>query len=368
MINVKRLKLTKMNQIKFVLLILITTVILYSCSSSSGDVSHLTLEEDGSAYDLALANQIDIYKVLSKTAFNTENPTSVEKVKLGHALYFDTRLSKAGNISCNSCHNLETFGVDNLPFSPGDDGTLGGRNSPSVLNAALHTSQFWDGRAKDVEHQAGMPITNPIEMQIPSKEFLVDRLKGIDMYVEMFAAAFPEETNPLTYTNIEKAIGAFERELLTPSRFDKYLAGDKSSLTVQEKKGMLSFALVGCTSCHSGELLGGSSFQKFGVYDDYWKHTNSKNIDRGLAEVTGKELDEYLFKVPSLRNVEKTWPYLHDGSMENLQETIELMGHLQLNKKLTKEQVVNIEAFLKSLTGEVPNQFKKAPEVLEKSM
>jgi cytochrome c peroxidase len=339
-----------------------STLLFFSCSS--GDSSRLTLEDDGSAYDLTLSDKLDIFKPLSAKALNPGNESTPEKVKLGHALYFDTRLSKEGNISCNSCHNLAAFGVDNLPTSPGDDGTLGDRNSPTVLNAALHSMQFWDGRAKDVEEQAGMPILNPVEMAIPSKEFLVNRLKGIDLYVEMFKEAFPNDPNPLNYTNIEKAIAAFERELLTPSRFDKYLAGDKSALSVQEKKGLLSFILTGCTTCHSGELLGGNSYQRFGVYDDYWKHTNSKKIDKGLAEVTGKELDEYLFKVPSLRNIEKTWPYLHDGSIESLSETIDLMGHIQLNRKLTKEQVENIEAFLKSLTGNVPKEFQKAPEVI----
>lgn len=355
-----------MNKFQTLIGIIASSLVLFSCSG--GDASHITLEDDGNAYDLALADKLDIFKRLSDKAENPNNPTSVEKVKLGHALYFDTRLSKEGNISCNSCHNLATFGVDNLPVSPGDDGTLGGRNSPTVLNAALHSMQFWDGRARDVEEQAGMPILNPVEMAIPSRDFLVNRLRGIELYQQMFKEAYPNDPNPISYTNIENAIAAFERELLTPSRFDKYLAGDKSALSVQEKKGLMSFILVGCTSCHSGELLGGNSFQRFGVYDDYWKHTNSKNIDKGLAEVTGKELDEYLFKVPSLRNVEKTWPYLHDGSMEDLQATIDLMGTLQLNKKLTKEQINNIEAFLKSLTGNVPKDFQKAPAALSTSM
>jgi cytochrome c peroxidase len=349
---------------KRLILALLSVPAMFMISCSDGSPSKLLLEEDGRAYDLALADKLDVFAVLSKSAPNPANPSTPEKVKLGHALYFDTRLSKEGNISCNSCHNLATFGVDNLPTSPGDDGTFGDRNSPTVLNAALHSMQFWDGRARDVEEQAGMPILNPVEMAIPSREFLVNRLKGIDLYVEMFQKAFPEDPNPLNYTNIEKAIAAFERELLTPSRFDKYLAGDKNALSVQEKKGLLSFVLTGCTSCHSGELLGGTSFQRFGVYDDYWKHTGSKKIDKGRFEVTGNSLDEFVFKVPSLRNIEKTWPYIHDGSVESLAKTIEIMGHIQLNRQLTKEQITNIEAFLKSLTGEVPKKFQQAPEVI----
>lgn len=339
-------------------------VVLSSCSS--GGSSNLELKDDSSrAYDLALADKLDVFKPLSKVSENPANPATAEKVNLGHALYFDTRLSKEGNISCNSCHNLATFGVDNLPVSPGDDGTLGGRNSPTVLNAAFHASQFWDGRAKDVEEQAGMPIMNPVEMAIPSKEFLVNRLKEVELYQELFAEAYPEEENPITYQNIEYAIGAFERQLLTPSRFDDYLKGNHDALSSQEKQGLLSFVLVGCTQCHSDALLGATaSFQRFGVYDDYWKHTKSAKIDKGLAEVTGKELDEYMFKVPSLRNVAETWPYFHDGSVESLEESIKIMAEIQLDQKLNNRQIENIAAFLNSLTGEVPKEFQSAPEVL----
>lgn len=348
------------------ILLIISFFILVLASCSSGDSSNLHLNEDFSnAYDLALSDKIDMFKPMSAVAENPENPATEEKVKLGHALYFDTRLSKEGNISCNSCHNLATFGVDNLPVSPGDDGTLGNRNSPTVLNAAFHAAQFWDGRAKDVEEQAGMPILNPVEMAIPSKEFLVDRLKNIELYQELFAEAYPDEANPITYKNIEYAIGAFERQLLTPTRFDEYLKGKHDALSTQEKQGLLSFVLVGCTTCHSDALLGATaSFQRFGVYDDYWKHTKSAKIDKGLAEVTGKELDEYMFKVPSLRNVAETWPYFHDGSVESLEQSIRIMAEIQLDQKLNDRQIENIAAFLKSLTGEVPKEFQKAPEVL----
>lgn len=176
-------------------------------------------------------------KLVSFASLPVANDTKAledPKVKLGYFLYYDTRLSLEGKNSCNSCHNLSTFGVDNQATSTGDKGKNGDRNSPTTLNAALHTTQFWDGRAKDVEQQAGMPILNPVEMNIPNQAFLVDRLKKIPQYQELFKAAFPDEKNPVTYENLQKAIGAFERKLITPSKFDKYLSGDKNALTLQE--------------------------------------------------------------------------------------------------------------------------------------
>jgi len=297
-----------------------------------------------------------LFKPLPQIAENKDNPITPEKIALGKALYYDTRLSKDENISCNSCHNLETFGVDNLATSPGDEGENGDRNSPTVLNAALHFVQFWDGRAKDVEEQAGGPILNPVEMAIPSEEFLIDRLSDIEEYQIMYAEAFPDEDSPLTYNNTQKAIGVFERTLLTPSPFDDYLNGDMKALNTQQKQGLEAFINVGCITCHMGVLLGGNMYHKFGIYDDYWKHTKSENIDEGLSGVSGNETQKFMFKVPSLRNIEKTFPYYHDGSVAELDESIKIMAVTQLNKELTDEQISDIEAFLESLTGEVPQQ------------
>lgn len=279
-------------------------------------------------------------------------------VDLGQQLYFDKRLSKDGTQSCNSCHNLETYGVDNLPTSPGDLGKNGDRNSPTTVNAALHASQFWDGRAKHVEEQAGMPILNPVEMNIPSKHFLVNRLKNVPQYNALFAKAFPNQSQPLTYDNIQVAIGAFERQLITPSRVDDYLNGNTSALSLKEKKGMLTFSTVGCTTCHNGPALGGNMLQKFGVYDNYWTHTNSKHIDNGKMVSTGNELDQFMFKVPALRNIEKTHPYFHDGSVKDLSTAVDIMAKVQLNKELSEAQIENITAFLNALTGEVPVQYQ----------
>lgn len=305
--------------------------------------------------DQALFEQASMrFFPLPTDAPNPENVVTVAKEELGRSLYFDKRLSFNETISCNSCHSLAAFGVDNLPLSPGDFGELGGRNSPTVLNAALHLAQFWDGRAKDVEEQAGMPILNPVEMAIPSEEFLVNRLSKVAEYQEQFAEAFPEDDPALTYRNIARALAAFERTLLTPSRFDDYLNGDLAALTIEEKAGMEAFMMLGCSACHNGYTMGGSSFRKFGLQENYWTHTGSEPVDEGRFAVTGEPEDKYVFKVASLRNVAMTSPYFHDGSVETLEEALRVMGSAQLGRSLTEPEVVGIATFLRSLTGEVP--------------
>jgi cytochrome c peroxidase len=305
-----------------------------------------------------------IFAPLPTLAENEQYEITEEKVKLGKMLYFDKRLSKDGNISCNSCHNLETGGVDNLPTSPGDDGGFGDRNSPTVFNAAFHSTQFWDGRMKDVEEQAGGPILNPVEMAIPSKEFLIERLGAVDLYKKMFAAAYPESSSPITYWNIQQAIAAFERTLVTPSRFDDYLKGESQALTLNEKEGLKTFMESGCISCHSGATLGGNSFQKFGVFKDYWHYTGSEHIDEGRFKVTNIDADKYMFKVPSLRNITETYPYFHDGSVEDLAEAVKIMAEINANKKLSDEEVSSIITFLGALSGEPPAGSTQAPKEL----
>lgn len=339
-------------------------VLVFAFSSCSSTSEPDSVKVEGSEYDFALKEHMFLFEPLPVEARNENNPRTAEKVELGHALYFDTRLSLTGNNSCNSCHNLATFGVDGLPTSEGDNGGFGERNSPTVLNAALHTSQFWDGRAADVEEQAGMPILNPVEMAIPSEDFLIERLSGIELYQDLFAKAYPEDENPLNYMNLQNALASFERELITPSRLDQYLSGDKAALSKQEKQGMMSFVVNGCTTCHNGALLGGNAIQKFGVYDDYWKYTHSEKIDEGLAAQTGNENDKYMFKTPSLRNVAETGPYLHDGSVSDLKEVVKIMGKVQLDKDLSESEINNIAAFLGSMTGRVPETYQKAPSAL----
>jgi len=302
-----------------------------------------------------------IFQPLPKQADNASNPITPEKVALGKMLYYDTKLSMKGNNSCNSCHNLSTFGVDNKSFSIGDDGLPGGRNSPTVLNAALHATQFWDGRAKDVEEQAGMPIMNPVEMHMPSKALVEERLKKEESYKKLFAAAFPNDKNAVSYGNLEKAIGAFERTLMTPSKFDEYLAGKANALTKEEKDGLDLFMKTGCTTCHAGVVLGGQMFQKFGIYGNYWDLTKSAKVDSGRITVTKNASDLYVFKVPSLRNVEKTGPYFHDGSVADLNKAISIMAKSELNKTLSDNEVQSIASFLKTLTGTVPADAMKNP-------
>ena len=294
-----------------------------------------------------------LFKVLPKNAATETHKITANKVALGKKLYYETMLSNKKTQSCNTCHNLKTYGVDNQPTSKGDKGGLGGRNSPTVLNAALHMSQFWDGRAKDVEEQAGGPILNPVEMGMPNEKVVISRLRKDAVYSKMFNAAFPEDKAPVTYANLRTAIGAFERTLMTPSKFDDFLKGNNDALTDAEKKGLDTYIKVGCTTCHSGTLLGGNMYQKFplmGKYEDFLKG----KVDYGRYEVTKKEGDKFIFKVPSLRNVEKTYPYFHNGEVADLSTAVKIMGKAELNKDLSDQQVAEIITFLKTLTGTVP--------------
>ncbi|WP_444626772.1 cytochrome-c peroxidase [Flavobacterium columnare] len=290
----------------------------------------------------------------------TEEPIPEEKINLGKKLYFDSSLSKNGTISCNSCHNLENYGVDNKALSLGDTKKLGGRNSPSSIYASLHSMQFWDGRAKDVEEQAGGPLLNPVEHSLPSKEFLENKLRENPEYVTLFKKVYPNEKEPITFSNITNAIGSFERKLHPKSRFDSYLDGDEKALSDNEKEGLKSFMDNNCVMCHSGVALGGQMIQKFGIYGNYTNLTHSKKVDKGVFERTQKTGDEFMFKVPSLRNAEKTFPYFHDGSVTSLSEAIKIMGKIQLNKNLSEQEINNIEAFLKALTADVDPKYKKA--------
>jgi cytochrome c peroxidase len=306
-----------------------------------------------------LAN--DNFGILPDHIDNPQNQNSPEKIALGKALYFDTRLSKSGVISCNSCHNLATYGVDNLPTSPGHKWAFGDRNSPSSLNAAFHFVQFWDGRAESLEEQAKGPILNPVEMATPHETFALSRLSSIPEYREWFAKSFPTDSNAITYNNVANAIAAFERTLITPSRFDEFMKGDGDALNDQEKKGLQTFVNTGCNTCHMGVAVGGNMYQKFGVTQPYWELTHSERKDEGRKLISKNDGEQYYFKVPSLRNIDKTYPYFHDGSVWNLNEAIAIMGQLQLGKKLSESDVNDIAAFLKSMTGEVPEQARLLP-------
>jgi len=337
---------------KRILLFMTATLLLVSCNNT--EKKKEKEKEVNSEYTAIREKASSLFGTLPTQAENVTNTLTPEKIVLGKKLYLDNRLSKDNTQSCNTCHNLETYGVDNLPTSPGNDGGFGNRNSPTVFNAALHVSQFWDGREPDVEAQAGGPILNPVEMAMPSESAVVERLSKIDEYNNLFAKAFPNEKDPINYNNIKNAIGAFERTLITPSKFDDFLAGNTNALSEVEIEGLQLFMDKGCVACHSGNALGGNIFQKFGLFDEYWKHTNSKTIDEGKFEVTKNEADKYIFKSPSLRNVEKTYPYFHDGSVTDLEEAVSIMAKIQLNQELSPSELDAIVAFLSSLTGELP--------------
>ncbi len=285
----------------------------------------------------------EMFAPLPEIAQSRENPVTPEKVELGKLLYFEPRLSKSALISCNSCHSLTTAGVDNLPTSVGHGWQIGGRNAPTVLNAAVLGSQFWDGRAKTVEEQAKGPITNPIEMAA-TEELVVKRLKSIPEYVALFKKVFPQEKDPITLDNMARAIAAFERTLMTPSPFDAYLKGDKEALTEDARKGLKLFVKKGCVFCHNGVGVGGDSFQKF----DY-------GTDQGRYTVTKDEKDKKVFRVASLRNVAITYPYFHDGSVWSLEEAVKIMARKQLGVRLEDREVKYMVAFLESLTGKRPD-------------
>jgi cytochrome c peroxidase len=301
-----------------------------------------------------------MFKALPTEAPSADNELTEAKINLGRMLYYENRLSKGEKLSCNSCHMLDKYGQDNLPFSPGHEGKVGGRSSPSTYNAAIHIAQFWDGRAPSVEEQAKGPVLNPGEMGMPSADFVVEVLKSIPGYVEAFKAAFPGEADPITYNNFGKAVGAFERKLVTPSRWDDYLKGNKEALTAEETKGFETFAKAGCVTCHNGPAVGGMMYQKLGLVKA-WPELK----DQGRFEATKVETDKFYFKVPSLRNISETGPYLHDGSVKTLEEMVSKMGEYQLGKSLTSEETASIVTFLKSLKGEIPADYIAKPKLPE---
>ncbi len=274
------------------------------------------------------------------------NPAMVE---LGKKLYFDPRLSKSGFISCNSCHNLSMGGSDNLKSSIGHNWQKGPINSPTVLNSSLNLAQFWDGRAKDLKAQAGGPIANPGEMAF-THELAVAVLQSIPGYVAEFRQVFGSDK--VDIDRITQAIAAFEETLATPnSRFDQWLKGNRKALSKSELEGYALFKDSGCVACHNGSAVGGNSFQKMGVVEPY----KASSPAEGRVAVTGKDADRFSFKVPTLRNVELTYPYFHDGAADTLSEAVDTMGRVQLGRKFSPEENAKIVAFLKTLTGEQPS-------------
>ena len=271
------------------------------------------------------------------------------KTELGKKLFFEPRLSKSGWITCNSCHNLSTGGADNLPSSIGHKWMFGPINSPTVLNAKYNLAQFWDGRAKDLKEQAGGPIANPIEMG-SKHEIAVNVIQSIPEYVQWFKGVYGDEK--VNIDRITDAIAAFEETLTTPnSKFDMWLKGYDDAITETEKEGYALFKDKGCIACHYGVGVGGNSYQKFGMAKPYDKDTQTL----GRFNVTKKEQDKYVFKVPLLRNIALTAPYFHDASTWKLSEAVNIMAEYQLGLKLTDDETNKIVAFLRTLTGDQPS-------------
>lgn len=270
-------------------------------------------------------------------------------VELGKKLYFDPRLSKSGFISCNSCHNLSMGGTDNIKTSIGDKWQQGPINAPTVLNSSLNLAQFWDGRAADLKAQAGGPIANPGEMAF-THTLALGVLESIPAYKREFKQVFGKDK--IDIDQVTLAIAEFEKTLVTPnSRFDQWLLGKKDALTADELAGYNLFKTSGCVACHNGPAVGGNSFQKMGVVAPY----KASSPAEGRSAVTGKDADRFNFKVPTLRNVEMTYPYFHDGAADTLPQAVDVMGKLQLGKNFTKDENGKIVAFLKTLTGDQPS-------------
>jgi cytochrome c peroxidase len=300
--------------------------------------------------------QLAVFAPLPASVPSEANPATPAKVELGWRLYYETQLSADRSQSCNSCHLLDAFGAEPEAVSTGVTGQQGARNAPTVYNAAGHIAQFWDGRAADVEEQAKGPILNPIEMGMSSPDQVMARLAALPGYREAFAAAFPDEANPFTYDNVGKAIGAFERQLLTPARWDRYLEGDASALTDDERRGLKEFLDTGCQGCHNGPYLGGRMFQRVGVVQPWPDAT-----DVGRMAVTTQPADSLVFKVPSLRNVARTPPYFNNGAVPTLDAGVQLMARHQLGRELTDAQIAAIITFLGALTGDIPVQYAVPP-------
>ena len=284
------------------------------------------------------------------TPLPTSIPYDKEKAMLGKQLYMDTSLSKDGKVSCNTCHDLKRYGVDNEIFSIGADGVLDEPfNSPTTFNSVFNFVQFWDGKAKNLADQAKNPFINPKEMALKDEAEVVKRVEANAKYKASFDKIYGE----ITMQNITDAIAEFEKTLITPnSPFDRYLNGDENAISSQAKRGWEAFKSNGCVACHQGQNVGGTMYQKIGIFEPY---PNQENL--GRYEITKIESDKMVFKVPSLRNVAKTAPYYHDGSIPTLDACVQFMAYYQLGRFLDQQTVDDIVAFLESLTGEFNEQF-----------
>jgi cytochrome c peroxidase len=276
-----------------------------------------------------------------------DNTLNLQKVQLGKKLFFDTRLSKNNTISCSSCHDIQNGGDDGKKVAVGINNSKGFFNTPTILNSRYNFSQFWDGRVETLEKQVLGPIHNPVEMNSDFSQ-IVSKLSKDKKLKKEFKHIYNSDINK---TNIIDAIVEFEKSLTTPnSKFDKYLKGELT-LTKSEEKGYELFKDLGCISCHNGINIGGNLYQKVGVVSQFFPNNE---IHYGRYNLEKKEDEKFYFKVPTLRNIELTAPYLHDGSVNTLSAVIEVMLRYQIGAIYTRDDIKNIESFLKTLTGEIP--------------
>ena len=300
------------------------------------------------------SGKLALYSALPAVMESKANPMTDQKVALGRMLFYDPRFSKSHDTSCNTCHDLEAYGADGKDVPSAKSR----RNTPTVYNAALQFAQGWDGRAETVEDQVKSHMVSPGEMAMQSPERVVAALKAVPEYVDAFKKAFPEDDDPLTFDDFAKAVGAFTRKLTTPSTWDRFLSGDKSALTDDEKNGFLKFVDTGCAACHMGPLIGGTMYQKLGLVKPW---PNQK--DKGRMDISKSASDEMMFKASQLRNVERTAPYFHDASAKTLDEAVKLMASYQLNKELSDGDAQSIVTWFKTLSGQIPGDYIKKPEL-----
>ena len=308
-----------------------------------------------------MAKARQLFNPLPQDMATKEFPIPPARAALGRKLFFDPRLSFDGTVSCATCHRPALYGTDALAKSIGVEHRLNARNAPTVLNAALQFKAHWIGDRANVEEQAMKSLVGHASFGNLDFAAVIHKINALPGYAADFKQAFPNDPEPVKPENWGTAIGAYERTLVTPSPFDTYLKGDVKAIAPQAQQGLKTFIDIGCVSCHNGVSVGGSVFQKFGIFEDYWKETGSQLIDEGRFNETKVPADKYLFKVPSLRNVNMTPPYFHDGSVTTLPQAVRIMGKVQLGKKLTDQEVNDLMAFLNSLTGELPRDFATEP-------
>jgi cytochrome c peroxidase len=291
------------------------------------------------------------------------NPGSTSQAELGRALFWDTRVSLDGKTACASCHFARDWGADRRPFSPDARGAPTSRHSPTVFNATSQPMPRWLADRKNAADQAEGSLTG--SLGFASRETALAKLRQLD-YAPKFGAAFPGEAEPLSTRNYGVALEAYEATLVTPAAFDRFLAGDDGALTERQKTGLRAFLSIGCAGCHNGSHLGGAALVKFGVVKDYWVETGSQKIDPGRYAVTKKEEDRYVFRVPMLRNIARTAPYFHDGSVATLERAVRVMASVQLGRTLDERTVADLVSFLEALTGEVPSNYAPPGEKPQK--